>query len=172
MDSTIEIGGYRAGALGRIVQLHAEFYSQAAGFGSYFECKVAAEMADFLRAYDPSRDGLWVALDAGRVEGAVAIQGTVHGAGESDRPCDAQLRWFIVSDALRGRGAGQALLTTALDQCRRQGLRRIALWTFAGLHAARHLYEKHGFRLVEEREGEQWGSRVREQRFLLEVQQA
>jgi hypothetical protein len=35
------------------------------------------------------------------------------------------------------------------------------------LWAARHLYEKTGFRLVEQRRGSQWGVEVNEQRFEL-----
>jgi hypothetical protein len=45
----------------------------------------------------------------------------------------------------------------------------VYLWTFQGLDAARRLYEKHGFRLAEEREGSQWGERVLEQRFVLDL---
>ena len=81
----------------------------------------------------------------------------------------AHLRWFIVSDALRGKGAGSQLLRTALDFCRDCGYGRVYLSTFEGLHAARHLYEKHGFRLVQERRGAQWGREVIEQRFELEL---
>jgi hypothetical protein len=42
--------------------------------------------------------------------------------------------------------------------------------SFEGLGAARHLYEKRGFRLVEQRRGKQWGTEVNEQRFLLQLQ--
>lgn len=45
--------------------------------------------------------------------------------------------------------------------------RAIYLWTFDGLQAARHLYEKAGFVLVEQRRGSQWGSELTEQRFEL-----
>jgi hypothetical protein len=41
------------------------------------------------------------------------------------------------------------------------------LWTFEGLNAARHLYEKHGFRVTRQQLGNQWGSEVNEQRFEL-----
>ena len=41
-----------------------------------------------------------------------------------------------------------------------------SLGTFAGLDAARALYEKHGFSLVREQEGTSWGIRVREQEFV------
>lgn len=79
----------------------------------------------------------------------------------------AHLRWFILSDALRDQGLGNRLIDTAIDFCRRSGYPKIYLWTFEGLHAARHLYEKAGFRLVKEHNGTQWGTKVNEQRFEL-----
>ena len=42
---------------------------------------------------------------------------------------------------------------------------KVYLWTFEGLDTARHLYEKVGFKLVEEHKGTQWGTEVNEQRF-------
>ena len=39
------------------------------------------------------------------------------------------------------------------------------LTSFRGLDPARALYERHGFRLVEEREAGSWGTSVLEQRF-------
>ena len=45
------------------------------------------------------------------------------------------------------------------------GFERTRLWTFKGLDAARHLYEKHGFELVHENPGKQWGTEVIEQEF-------
>jgi hypothetical protein len=52
-----------------------------------------------------------------------------------------------------------------LDFCRRKRYPAVYLWTFEGLAAARHLYEKHGFVLVEQHPGDQWGMTVNEQRF-------
>lgn len=52
---------------------------------------------------------------------------------------------------------------------RASGRPGIYLWTFAGLDAARRLYDDFGFRLVEEQAGETWGTRVTEQRFVLEL---
>jgi GNAT superfamily N-acetyltransferase len=77
----------------------------------------------------------------------------------------AHLRWFIVSDSLRGNGVGSKLITIALDFCRMRKYKKIYLWTFEGLNAARHLYEKHGFRVTQQQRGNQWGSEVNEQRF-------
>ncbi|OXE38028.1 hypothetical protein CCS92_31735 [Methylobacterium radiotolerans] len=56
--------------------------------------------------------------------------------------------------------------------CERQAFDAVHLWTFQGPHAARHLYESHGFRLVEERPGRQWEAEVLEQRFARPITRA
>jgi GNAT superfamily N-acetyltransferase len=150
---------YAPGAIGRITELHGTYYQRHTGFGLYFESKVACELSEFLRRYNAARDGIWLALSDGRIEGAIVIDG-VHADTEG-----AHLRWFIVSDALRGSGAGNTLISTALDFCGIRKYRKTYLWTFEGLDAARHLYEKHGFRLTRQQRGSQWGSEVNEQRF-------
>jgi GNAT superfamily N-acetyltransferase len=157
------IPGYIPGAIGRVTELHAAYYGREWGFGLFFEARVAAELAEFLRRFDAGRDGFWTAQADGSIEGAVAIDG-LHAAAEG-----AHLRWFIVSDALRGQGAGGRLMDAAIGFCRGRGYRMLYLDTFEGLHAARHLYEKHGFRLVEQHRGTQWGREVDEQRFELEM---
>ena len=98
-------------------------------------------------------------LSDDRIEGSLVIDGIdAQGAG-------AHLRWFIVSDALRGTGWGNKLMRTALDSCRERGYATIFLDTVAGLDAARHLYEKFGFRMVSQQQGERWGAEAIEQRF-------
>lgn len=139
--------------------MHARFYSSHAGFGLYFESRVARELAGFCARYDEARDGLWLAVLDGQVEGAIAIDG-LHADEEG-----AHLRWFITSDQLRGSGIGTRLLAHALEFCDARRYRKISLWTFDSLQAARHLYEKHGFRLVHQQLGQQWGSEVLEQHF-------
>jgi GNAT superfamily N-acetyltransferase len=155
----IGIGGYHPGAIGRVVEMHAAYYNNQWGFGLFFEAKVATELAEFLGRYDGRRDGFWTILRGNRVEGAIAIDGLKASAE------GAHLRWFIVSPESNGGGWGRRLMTEAVAFCDRRAYRRIFLWTFAGLDAARHLYEAFGFRLVSEAEGERWGARVVEQRF-------
>ncbi len=155
--------GYVPGLIGRIAQLHAEYYHAHWGFGSYFEAKVASELAEFIIRYDASRDCIWHAGSARRIDASITIDG-VHADDAG-----AHLRWFIVSDALRGQGLGARLIDTALAFCRAHRYRRVYLWTFSGLDAARHLYESSGFRLAESRVGEMWGSEVEEQRFELSL---
>ncbi|MFN0305566.1 MAG: GNAT family N-acetyltransferase [Burkholderiales bacterium] len=153
--------GYIPGCIGRVAELHARYYHQLAGFGMHFEAKVARELAEFCERYDDHRDGLWLALENDVIEGSIAIDGS-H-AGQDG----AHLRWFITSAQVRGKGTGNTLLSAATAFCRSQRYERVYLWTFDGLGAARHLYEKFGFRLVHEQRGAQWGSEVDEQRFEL-----
>ena len=169
--------GYLPGAIGRIAALHAHYYHRHAGFGVAFEAKVARELAQFCEAHDSARDGLWLALrdgpgddtsaDGGQrsIEGSIAIDSP--GTGPVSESGSAHLRWFITSGHTRGSGTGSALLNAALTFCRAQSYTRVHLWTFEGLHAARHLYEKAGFRLVHQQRGTQWGAEVNEQRFEL-----
>ncbi len=155
--------GYIPGCIGRIAELHGTYYHAHWHFGLFFEAKVAGELAAFMHRYDAQRDGLWTACVEGRVEGAVVID------GQQAQTKGAHLRWFIVSDTLRGQGAGRQLLETALAFCRQKRYARVLLWTFQGLDAARHLYESVGFKLVHQQEGLQWGCVVNEQRFELDA---
>jgi GNAT superfamily N-acetyltransferase len=157
----IEFQGYIPGAIGRIAELHGTYYHRHWGFGLFFEARVAKELSEFLARFDKARDGFWTLCSRGRVEGAVAIDG-IQADSEG-----AHLRWFIISSKLRGKGFGHDLLEKALAFCRDKGYHRIYLCTFEGLDAARHLYEKFGFRLHETHEGTQWGSKVNEQTFVL-----
>jgi GNAT superfamily N-acetyltransferase len=162
--SDIEIAsGYVPGSIGRVAELHGTYYHDHWGFGFFFEAKCATDLSEFLKRYDEKRDGFWTALLDGRVEGHIAIDG-VDAEGNG-----AHLRYFIVSDALRGKGIGNRLIRAAIDFCRNSGHKRVYLWTFEGLYPARHLYEKMGFRLVEQRRGSQWGVEVNEQRFELDL---
>ena len=110
---------------------------------------------------DETSDGFWTVCLNHQVEGCIAIDG-VKAITEG-----AHLRWFILSPETRGRGFGNRLMEQAISFCKRKRYRKVYLWTFEGLHAARHLYEKFGFKLVEEIEGTQWGTKVIEQKFEL-----
>jgi GNAT superfamily N-acetyltransferase len=153
------VEGYAPGSLGRVASLHGTYYGENWGFGVFFEAKVATELSAFLTSYESGRDGFWTVSRDGDIQASIAIDGT-----DSDGQ-GAHLRWFIVSGAMHGEGVGGQLLRTGLDFCKSQGYRNVYLWTFGGLDAARHLYERAGFVLTEERLGAQWGSEVLEQRF-------
>lgn len=139
--------------------MQAAFYAQAAGFGVDFEAKVAKVLSDFCLSFVDGRDGLWLVMDGACIDGAIAIDG-IHAAEQG-----VYLRGFITSDQTAGTGMGHQLLAAALAFCDHKGYRKVFLWTFDELAAARHLYEKFGFQLSLARRGSQWGREVNEQLF-------
>lgn len=156
-----KITGYRPGAIGRVTELHATYYNKHSGFGLFFELKVATEISEFLNRFNEVRDGFWLAIDDNKIVGSIAVDGI-----NFDRE-GAHLRWFIVSPKYQGSGIGNKLLSKAIEFCKKNKFKRVYLWTFSGLDIARHLYEKNGFVLSLEREGNQWGVTVKEQMFEL-----
>lgn len=156
---TIE-AGLRPGALGRITSWHGSYYGNTWGLSLAFEAEVARELADFVEAYRPDRDLMLLALRGDRMVGSVAIAGR-------DWPDQARLRWFIVDPAEMGGGIGGRLLDGALEFCQDKGFAAVSLWTFAGLDAARRLYDQAGFRLTEEECFDGWGRPVVRQHLVL-----
>lgn len=154
------VSGYRPGLVARVTEMHTLYYAREAGFGRRFEAVVAKSLGDFIDRLDTPGNGIWAALRDGRIVGSIAIDGEDLGPGIS------HLRWFIVDDEMRGTGVGRRLLETALAFSDALHVSETHLWTFVGLHAARHLYEETGFALAEERLGSQWGKEVLEQRFV------
>ncbi|GEO80352.1 bifunctional helix-turn-helix transcriptional regulator/GNAT family N-acetyltransferase [Pararhodospirillum oryzae] len=152
--------GYRTALIARITHLHATYYARVAGFGRRFEAVVAGGLAAFCDRLDHPDTEIWTALINDEIVGSIAIDGQDLGSGR------AHLRWFIVADGARGLGVGRGLLATALAFVDARAFAQTDLWTFSGLDAARHLYEAHGFALVEEFAGSQWGQEVREQHFV------
>lgn len=161
--SDVRLSGYTPGAIGRIAELHAIYYHRHWGFYVFFESKVATELSEFLCRFNEIHDGFWVASVDEKILGSIAIDGINFDSK------GAHLRWFIVTPENQGYGIGKILLEEAIEFCRKKGFGRVYLWTFAGLDAARHLYEKYGFRLCKLCEGNQWGKTVTEQMFELNL---
>jgi len=157
--------GFRPGLLGDVVALQARDYARAWGFGPFFEAKLAREMGAFAARYDPERDLILSTRDGPRTTGSITVDGN-----DPEAPAGfLHLRWFITADGERGKGTGRALLDESLAFARATGRPGVYLWTFAGLDAARRLYDSAGFRLVEDLVGSTWGTRVTEQRFVLDL---
>jgi GNAT superfamily N-acetyltransferase len=159
----IEYRGYYPGALGKITEIHAVYYHENWGFDLTFETQVARELSEFVGEFDSNRDGLWVAVKAGRFAGAIAIDG--RRAFEAG----ARLRWFIVVPEFQKSGIGRTLISGATQFCKRKGYPRVYLWTFKGLEDARRLYEDQNFSLQEESEVARWGQIIKEQQYVLQI---
>jgi len=154
------VSGYTPGIIARVTEMHAAYYSREYGFGQRFESVVASGLAEFCNRLESPRVAIWTARAQGEIVGSIAVDG--EDLGENA----AHLRWFIVSDTVRGGGAGRRLLQAALSFADNGNFSETRLWTFSGLSAARHLYETHGFVCVEQQPGSQWGKEVMEQCFV------
>jgi GNAT superfamily N-acetyltransferase len=139
----MELRAPRAGDYGWIVERHGALYSQEYGWGVPFEAIVARIVADFASAHS-ERERCWIAELDGKRAGCVLVVET------GDDPRVAQLRVLLVEPWARGHGMGDALVRAAIEFSRAAGYGRLVLWTNAQLHAARRIYERAGFTLVEE----------------------
>jgi len=157
--SDVQLTGYFPGAIGKITELHATYYHDNWDLDVSFETQVGRELSEFISGFQKNQDGFWVATVAGEFAGSIAIDGKQANLHE------ARLRWLIVDPAFHGRGIGRLLLKEAIEFCRSTGYKKIYLWTFEGLDAARFLYERAGFQLREKHDLEQWGRKLTEQMF-------
>jgi GNAT superfamily N-acetyltransferase len=159
--TAIKIHGYYPGVVGKITEIHAVYYHEHWGFDVSFETQVGKELSIFISEFDGARDGFWTATANDKFAGAVAIDGH-HAMADG-----ARLRWFIVDPEFQDAGLGNRLISRAVQFCKDKNYPKIFLWTFEGLDAARRLYERQNFRLIETHNVDQWGQHIREQKFEL-----
>lgn len=132
----------RPGDMGWIVHRQGVLYAEEYGWNAEYEALVAEIVARFVRELDSARERCWIAEAGGQVVGSVFV------VRQDD--ATAKLRLLYVDPCVRGLGIGGRLVDECLQFARRVGYRRIALWTNSVLTAARRIYDKAGFTLVEE----------------------
>ena len=136
------------GDAGYVAYMHGRYYHKYHGFCEGAEYYFIKYLADFV--HDSEGGRLWVAVAGSAIVGSVGIVRI-----DSDT---AQFRWFFVEKAHQNKGIGSKLMETAFDFCRENSYTNIFLWTFKGLDPARHLYDKAGFVLAEEKPNNEWSS--------------
>jgi len=131
-----------SGDYGWVVQCHGLLYAAEYGWDPSFEVLVARIVADYVDYRDQKRETAWIAeVDGERV-------GCVFCVKRDEQT--AQLRLLLVEPSARGMGLGSRLVEECLRFARRTGYREIMLWTNDVLVAARGIYQRAGFELVEE----------------------
>lgn len=132
------------------------------GFSSEaWKVYIADGVQHLIEQFDPERDCVYILEANGVVSGCIAIT-DIEGR-------TAQLRFFFIEPTLRGLGAGNKLINMAISFCKEKQYKRVFLWTFSKLAAARHLYSKNGFQMTDTHENCEWGEPVLEERWDLNL---
>jgi len=134
--------GLQPGDLGLVASRQAVLYARDYGWTAEFEALAARILADFQANFDPSCEDAWIAEIDGQMVGSVFLVRGEAGAGK--------LRLLYVEPAARGQGIGDLLVRTCIARARAVGYTRLDLWTNSVLGAARRIYQRAGFVLVEE----------------------
>jgi putative acetyltransferase len=127
------------------------------GFGENVD-GARRDLENIATGYADVRAGFWIAEDDGILWGTIAI-----------RPRDevrCELKRLYVNGAMRGRGIGVGLYAHAEAFARDAGYARIWLDSSRKFTAARRLYERNGFVLLEEIEND-WCDNVYEKRLVV-----
>jgi DNA-binding MarR family transcriptional regulator/predicted N-acetyltransferase YhbS len=140
---------HEAGDMGWVIHQHGLLYSQEYGWDESFEAMVAQICADFIKNYDPQKERCWIAEMQGERVGSIFCVKASEDV--------AKLRMLLVLPKARGLGLGTRLVKECIRFARRSGYKKLTLWTNDILVQARKIYEKNGFKLVEEENHHSFG---------------
>jgi DNA-binding MarR family transcriptional regulator/GNAT superfamily N-acetyltransferase len=140
---------HEPGDMGWVVQQHGILYSKEYGWDESFEALVSQIVADFINNFNPKKERCWIAEMNGKMVGSIFV---VEGNEDT-----AKLRLLIVDPMARGLGLGSQLVEECIQFSRRVGYKKLVLWTNSVLKEARHIYQKKGFKLVNEEKHHSFG---------------
>jgi DNA-binding MarR family transcriptional regulator/GNAT superfamily N-acetyltransferase len=155
--------GLEPGDLGMVTARQGALYAKEYGWGRDHEALIAEIVARFHQDFDPARDDAWIAQADGAMVGSIfLVRGETPGA--------AKLRLLYVEPDARGMGVGQMLIDACVARARALGYQRLDLWTVTSLSAARKLYQRAGFKVIEETPGRRFGQDLVDQIWSLDLQ--
>ncbi len=141
-ERRVTLRSHQPGDMGWVVARHGALYAAEYGWSSHIEAITAEIVSGFLKTSDTARERCWIVEMDGEPVGSIFL------VRDSDEV--ARIRLLIVDPKGRGLGIGRMLVEASIAFARNAGYRKITLWTHAVLSAARAIYQKQGFRLVEQ----------------------
>ena len=151
----------RPGDMGWIVARHGSLYGEEYGWDERIEALTAEIVAAFVRNHDRKRERCWIAEREGENVGSVLLM--------RDSEEVARLRLLLVEPKARGLGIGARLVEEALRFAREVRYRKVTLWTQSVLTAARRIYERMGFRLIQQEAHDTFGKELTGETWELEL---
>ena len=145
-----------------IIAGQLELYEREYGFTSHiWKAYLKGGVQDLKNQFDEEKECIYILEYDGVPSGCAAVKHVDE--------VTAKFRFLFLNSELRGIGAGHKLLDMTIDFCKEKGYKRIFLWTFSNLEAARHLYKSKGFKITETQENNEWGTTILEERWEIDL---
>ncbi len=160
-DDGYLIRTHRPGDIGWVIERHASLYALEYDWDHSFEAMVGEIAINFLKHHDPTCERCWIAEVGGTRVGSVFL---VRQSAQV-----AKLRLLIVDPDGRGLGIGRRLVDECILFATSCGYETLTLWTNDILTAARRIYQRAGFKLVDQAPHHSFGKDLVGQNWNLDL---
>ncbi|AUB55057.1 GNAT family N-acetyltransferase [Methanobacterium subterraneum] len=158
----LEIRPFTAEDVDFIIYGQLELYEKEYGFTSdIWKGYIKDGVHELVNKFDNEKDCIYILEHHGVPSGCSAIKHVDE--------MTAQFRFLFLDSKIRGLGLGRKLLDMSIDFCKENEYKRVFLWTFSTLQAARYLYKNKGFTITETKENNEWGTPILEELWEIDL---
>lgn len=143
-----------------IINSHYELYNKEFNYDRSFRDFITDRVKGFIERSN-NEENIWILEIDGEKKGSISLNKVNEDT--------VQLGLFLVDPNVRGGGYGQKLVQTAIDFSKELEFKRIILWTNSELAAARSIYKRNGFELIETRVQTLSNKKMTEEKWVLSL---